>query len=433
MKSLARGQRASGDLIPWTVSQQFQDEDFASLSGGRVVRVATHPEYQRMGYGSRSLELLQLYYEGQLTTLDEHTDVAGETGTEETGADEDGDLLMERPKPRKSLPPLLFKLSERQPERLDYLGVSYGLTPELLRFWKKSGYTPVYLRQTANDLTGEHSCIMLKTLKHSSEDTQTADSAWLQAYWTDFQRRFVNLLSYQFHTFPSSLGLSILNQKQFTAKLQVLSKDALEIFLTKYDVKRLELYSDNMADYHLIMDLLPTVARLYFLRQTDFELSAAQMAIVLGLGLQHKSVDDMEKELELPAGQVLGLFNRSVRKFVQFVRGVLIKAIEQDMVDTGELVKMVPLEQSLDSELTEAADKEMRKQRSEVQLLAGQDLTQYAVRGSEDDWQQALKTGTDKKMVSIKSVLSGKRKNVDHESTSQERKKTKKHKKFSKT
>jgi hypothetical protein len=44
-----------------------------------------------MGYGSRSLELLQLYYEGQLTTLDEHTDVAGETGTEETGADEVSD------------------------------------------------------------------------------------------------------------------------------------------------------------------------------------------------------------------------------------------------------------------------------------------------------------------------------------------------------
>ena len=43
---LARGQRASGDLIPWTVAQQFQDQDFPSLSGARVVRIATHPEYQ---------------------------------------------------------------------------------------------------------------------------------------------------------------------------------------------------------------------------------------------------------------------------------------------------------------------------------------------------------------------------------------------------
>ena len=37
----------------------------------------------------------------------------------------------------------------------------------------------------------------------------------------------------------------------------------------------------------------------------------------MGLGLQHKSVDEMEKELELPVGQLLGLFNRSIRKFVQ--------------------------------------------------------------------------------------------------------------------
>ncbi len=51
---------------------------------------------------------------------------------------------------------------------------------------------------------------------------------------------------------------------------------------------------------------------------------------------------------------------------------------------------------------SEAADQVIRKQRSEVQLLAGQDLTQYKVRGSEHDWQQALHTGTDKKMVSIK-------------------------------
>ncbi len=57
----------------------------------------------------------------------------------------------------------------------------------------------------------------------------------------------------------------------------MLKKEALEQVLTKYDVRRLELYSDNMADYHLIMDLLPTVARLYFLRQTDFDLSPAQM------------------------------------------------------------------------------------------------------------------------------------------------------------
>ena len=64
MAGLQRGQRASGDLIPWTMAQQFQDDNFPQLSGARVVRIATHPEYQKMGYGSRALHLLKEYYEG---------------------------------------------------------------------------------------------------------------------------------------------------------------------------------------------------------------------------------------------------------------------------------------------------------------------------------------------------------------------------------
>lgn len=48
--------------------------------------------------------------------------------------------------PRNNLPPLLMKLSERPPERLDYIGVSFGLTGPLLKFWKKAGFIPLYIR-----------------------------------------------------------------------------------------------------------------------------------------------------------------------------------------------------------------------------------------------------------------------------------------------
>lgn len=40
-------------------------------------------------------------------------------------------------------------------------------------------------------------------------------------------------------------------------------------------------------------------------------------ALLLGIGLQHKSVDQLEKEIELPSSQLMGLFNRLIRKFVQ--------------------------------------------------------------------------------------------------------------------
>ncbi|KFP36723.1 N-acetyltransferase 10, partial [Chlamydotis macqueenii] len=131
MNSLSRGKKASGDLIPWTISEQFQDPDFGGLSGGRVVRIAVHPDYQGMGYGSRALTLLQMYYEGKFPCLEEETipkpkEIA-------TVSSETVSLLEEVVTPRKDLPPLLLKLSERQAESLDYLGVSYGLTPRLLK------------------------------------------------------------------------------------------------------------------------------------------------------------------------------------------------------------------------------------------------------------------------------------------------------------
>lgn len=152
LNTLKRGDRPSGDLIPWTVSHQFTDENFPLLSGARVVRIATHPNYQSMGYGSRALELLELYYKGSFTSLDEMNN-KNEEDMEESSDDEEANektvLQEETLAPRKKLKPLLEELSERKAENLDYLGVSFGLTSELYRFWKKSGFAPVYLRQTS--------------------------------------------------------------------------------------------------------------------------------------------------------------------------------------------------------------------------------------------------------------------------------------------
>lgn len=76
------------------------------------------------------------------------------------------------------MPPLLHRLSELQPEQLNYLGVSYGLTPSLFKFWKRAGYVPMYIRQTANDLTGEHTCIMIRSLSSTIESNQ----AWITSF-----------------------------------------------------------------------------------------------------------------------------------------------------------------------------------------------------------------------------------------------------------
>uniref|UniRef100_A0A3Q3WM34 RNA cytidine acetyltransferase n=1 Tax=Mola mola TaxID=94237 RepID=A0A3Q3WM34_MOLML len=286
LNSLSRGKKASGDLIPWTVSEQFQDSEFAGLSGGRVVRIAVNPDYQGMGYGSRALQLLQMYYEGKFPTMDEST---RSNHNEITSVSSEAvSLLEEVITPRKELPPLLLKLSERRAERLDYLGVSYGLTAQLLKFWKKAGYTPVYLRQTPNDLTGEHSCVMLREL---NTDEAPEQNQWLSAFWKG------ELFPFHLWTF-AALSTAQCNR----------TKQVLAAHFSPYDLKRLELYSRSMVDYHLIMDLIPTVARIFFLKQLgDVSLSAAQCnEAAKEFEEKHKQDVEKVKEMDLEEYRIRG-------------------------------------------------------------------------------------------------------------------------------
>ncbi|XP_017775661.1 PREDICTED: RNA cytidine acetyltransferase isoform X2 [Nicrophorus vespilloides] len=394
-----RGKRAAGDLIPWTIGQQYQDPDFPSLAGARIVRIATHPDYQGMGYGARAVALLKDYYEFKMTNIEEEKNNGVTEEIEQVGDDDLG-LLEETIEPRKKLPPLLLKLNERQPEKLDYLGVSYGLTEPLLKFWKRAGFVPVYLRQTTNDLTGEHSCIMINVLKH---DDEAPASDWLSAYWVDFRRRFLSLLSYQFSTFTPSLSLGVLNNKNNQVEAKTMMRNELDVYMTSYDVKRLEMYSNNLVDYHLIVDLLPSLARIYFLKHMgDVNFSAVQSAILLGIGLQHKTVDDLASALDLPANQLLGLFNRLVRRSVQYLNGVLEDDVEKSLAPVKN-IQMNAMAQSLQKELDEASKELEQKQKKELKKLKDENLSQFAIKGSEQEWGKMLKGKGSKNIISVKS------------------------------
>lgn len=64
--------------------------------------------------------------------------------------------------------------------------------------------------------------------------------------------------------------------------------------LTPYDMKRLESYANSLVDYHLVLDLAPALARLYFLRRLPATLSYAQAAILLSVGLQLLDISALE-------------------------------------------------------------------------------------------------------------------------------------------
>jgi N-acetyltransferase 10 len=83
-----------------------------------------------------------------------------------------------------------------------------------------------------------------------------------------------------------------------------------------YDLRRLESYTRNLVDYHMILDLVPALARLYFTNRLPIDLTVIQMALLAAIGLQHKTIDQLEGELNLPQSQLLALFNKSIKKII---------------------------------------------------------------------------------------------------------------------
>ncbi|KAF4610814.1 hypothetical protein D9613_007060 [Agrocybe pediades] len=422
MEGLGRGMRAGGDMIPWLITQQFQESGFAKLSGARVVRIACHPDYANMGYGSRALKALNSFYSGEYFNLDENhkPEVHYPKPSE---IDPNADLLTETPTVRSAsqMPPLLQRLTERKPENLDYLGVSYGLTPQLLRFWKRAGYVPLYLRQTASELTGEHTCVMVRGLNSSVE----SEMGWLNEFAKDFRRRFLTLLSYKFREFGSVTALSILEAANAGIKDDSetdLSPQELAMRFTPFDLKRLESYANNMLDYHVVLDLLPSVADLYFQkrlgssRSADAQagegpvrLTAVQSSILLALGLQRKTLEDLESELQIPASQTLALFVKMIRKISKRLIDIRKAAIEAEMPQATAAVASFAQPSRLEGgasaapaldaegvatsmieELDQAGNEVTSALRErQKEMLSSLDLTKYAITDTNVDWSAA--------------------------------------------
>merc|ERR1712127_687865 len=95
--------------------------------------------------------------------------------------------------------------------------------------------------------------------------------------------------------------------------------------LTPHDMARIELYSRNLCDYHLVTDLLPTLGRLFFSnRLGDVALSQLQAAILCGSALQFKSMDEICSEFHTTApNQIMALFHKAIRKLSLTLNGII--------------------------------------------------------------------------------------------------------------
>jgi len=112
------GGRIRGNMLPDVLTSQLGDETAAAPVGRRVMRIATHAAVRSRGLGSYLLSLIEREARGTV----------------------------------------------------DWLGVGYGVTPELVSFWAENGFSTVHLSTTRNDTSGEHSAIMLRPTSERGRD-----------------------------------------------------------------------------------------------------------------------------------------------------------------------------------------------------------------------------------------------------------------------
>jgi len=117
-EAVHRGERRpNGDLLPQALLTHAGVFSAAEYHYQRVMRIAVHPAYQRLGIGSWMLK----------------------------------------------------QLVQQLPPATEILGCSFSATPELIRFWQHNGFTAVKLGLHADTVTASHAVILLKPMTAAAQ------------------------------------------------------------------------------------------------------------------------------------------------------------------------------------------------------------------------------------------------------------------------
>nr|XP_042901020.1 RNA cytidine acetyltransferase isoform X2 [Parasteatoda tepidariorum] len=374
--------------------------DVSKLRGLHIINLATHPQYKKMGYGLRAVQLLKELYEGKVISLGENVKLS--TNNQQTVENQDGGSKFESP--------LLLQLSDLKLDNIDFMCVFFNLSSDVFSFWKKAEFVPLYM--AANKDSDVVPIAMFKPINEES-------SSFVEKNIMSFINHYFAILKSHYKKFPASFALSIFNSCPRIINTKDISKEELDLYLKPYHMKSLEKYCLRLQELNTVIHIIPTIAKLYFKNVLkNVHLPVAQEAILLSYGLQNKSLDAISKDLELQNIQVVGLLNRTLKKVSSYISGIIEKSVESTLISTD--VEMKPLKMDLDEELEEAA---IQVQKQQEKLLA-LDVSQYAIKGSEDEWQKALFTGR-KTLVSIKSIKN----KVENENAAKTENKFRKHKK----
>lgn len=274
-----------GNLIPWVIYDNFNDTAFLNELGIRIVRIAVHQDVLSMGYGSMALNTI-------MNVFRRDNGVSENTSTES-----ESQILS----PDKTV--LFHPTDKIKIPKISWIGASFAVSERLINFWKRSGFSPICIKQTPSKTTGEFSVVVMK---------QISDVVPVSEMNMMFIQKFVVLLSYSFRDISPTLALSLI----YSSDTSIQEK---QILLSNDEIRRLRLFSQRNIDIYGIMDILPDVTRLYFYKNNVNVSSVVAQTALLMIGGQHQKVDLVAKYLDIDYFRVVDLIASAVEAVLNMI------------------------------------------------------------------------------------------------------------------
>lgn len=235
-----------GNIIPQVLIRHYRKKRYGKYRGMRIVRIATHPDFFGRGIGSYAVKMVE---------------------------------------------------NEAMQAGMDYIGVSFGATIPLLKFWMKNGFVPIHITPTVNRVSGENSLIVMKPLnkKFGKE---------LESIRKDFVKRFMLWLIEPLRDFNSNLSLMIIDSYNGSEKFR----------LDENDIKRIFAYLWDGLTYKTVKDCLFRLTYNFFLSKDKNILNRREKLLLLTKNLQCKSWErtaaitrcsDCEEELKKAVEKIM--------------------------------------------------------------------------------------------------------------------------------
>jgi tRNA(Met) cytidine acetyltransferase len=221
--------RLRGHLLAQTLLAHLGLNEVNDLKFARIMRIAVHPEFQRRGIGGQ----------------------------------------------------LISKIAEQIHSDYDIVGVSFGLTEQLMRFWQRAGFEFVRVGLTREHTAGCHSGVALKAL--SNKGSECVSRA---------RQRF-------FKSWPYLLRGPLCDLTPgLVAKLSVHTNDVRPLNLSEDERREVEAFAYAYRGYEMSMPVLDKLTW-QVLASTSLSsvLNDNALALLVGKVIQNKSWSQLARQL----------------------------------------------------------------------------------------------------------------------------------------